>query len=177
MFRDCLKGKNAGSVVMIVNASHDPNDYDETIQALRYGEQNKNVIIESTALPEKKKPDAEEEDEAGLAKLRRELSEAKARMAVMEIEIREEIAREMGDQLSEMEARYKSRMEQVNGLGEEQFNRLLLSTKKKKNEEEISFSYNKEDVRALVQQIEECEEEMARMREVGLRIEQKTTKH
>jgi hypothetical protein len=45
LFRDCFVGANCGGVVMIVNASARPEDYDETAHALKYGALVKEVQV------------------------------------------------------------------------------------------------------------------------------------
>lgn len=45
LFRDCLVGGNSGGVVMVVNASARPADYDETAHALKYGALAKHVSV------------------------------------------------------------------------------------------------------------------------------------
>ncbi len=45
LFRDCFVGANCGGVVMIVNASARPEDYDETAHALKYGAIVKEVQV------------------------------------------------------------------------------------------------------------------------------------
>ena len=47
LFRDCLRGRNCAGVVMVVNASPDPLDFEETCQALRYGEMTRSTAIET----------------------------------------------------------------------------------------------------------------------------------
>lgn len=49
LFRDCLRGKNSSSVAMIVNASAEPDDFEETLQAVRYGELTKSTIVEQSS--------------------------------------------------------------------------------------------------------------------------------
>jgi len=49
LFRDCLRGRNSAGVVMVVNASPEPTDFEETTQALRYGEMTRSTAIEASS--------------------------------------------------------------------------------------------------------------------------------
>jgi hypothetical protein len=280
LFRDCLRGKNCGGVCMIVNASPDPVDFEETSQALRYGELTRSTSIENNPaatnllslaaavlnggakydyngrlvrttaimtaslqpivnehpissnsnevqtiiqnLSRNKGENAvkfavrEVEEErmisvdgprdmrrlsspiaipsisAGISRefaspvelnilpkaatpvdplveeneqLRKELAEARAKCVTIEMEIRDELSLEMAERLKEMEQRYLSRLNRAQHLGDERTEMLQMSMKKAQQEHLTVEGYTADDIKLLLDQIKECEEEMQRMRD------------
>jgi len=236
LFRDCLRGRNCGGVAMIVNASVEASDYDETLNALRYGELVKSTAVETLpaaapplgAIPGMKydyngrltrvdgaataaanavapavKPPtistaaaigvlqtygsssslpttttttatAAAETIAALqgeiAELKRELAEARTRAVMLEVEIREEVAKEMGERIAELERRYGERLARACDLGDDRFEALAQSVKKRAaGEHGGGQKYTLDDLKVLAEQIDECEEEMERMRQAHAR--------
>ena len=256
LFRDCLKGKNCGGVVMIVNASSNPTDFEETNQALRYGEMTKSTAIESNSSnnlinlaaaagagkrydyngrvireqaqnggvigvkpiieekpvivteifkeitnkePEPRKsvssPVIVQQNKAHIPSfaspvvvlpskapvpvtpavvsfdeetesLRRELAEARGRLVTLEMEIREELTKEMNQRIQELQERYLPQINRTQDLMKESEEHLLRSRKKMSQQ---ASGVTIEDLKILADQVKECEDEMDRMREIHAR--------
>jgi len=202
---------------MILCASPEPGDYDETIHALKYGAIVKSVKVErsvpsraslvsglydangrriaSSVNPPrtmsrlshvlgssknifsgKKKiqrhHSANETDEEGALEiqdhpdfilLQQELIGSRMQCVTLEAEIREEVAAEMAERLQEMEGLFRKRVDAAKQISDNKSDLLLRNLRKRMDQGGANI-YTMEDIESLVQNINECEEEMERMR-------------
>ena len=104
-----------------------------------------------------------------LAELRQELVDVQSKALHLESAIRAEVAAEMATRLEEMEASYRAREEEAIRISEDTVERRVENLRKKdasdRNDGGGAFC-TRQDAEELAEQIEECEEEMERMREV-----------
>jgi len=95
-----------------------------------------------------------------------ELADARLKCVTMETEIREEVAQEMAQRLEEMEAVFRSRVDAAKQISDNKSEMLLKNLRNRMMEGGKSNVYSLGDIEALVQNINECEEEMERMRKL-----------
>jgi len=199
---------------MVVNASPDMCDFDETLQALRFGEITKSTmihqqqpilssitnqdmnnktsrrviydkhgravfidfpIIESPSItnvgtsslpsrtaqattPDKLPNNMQEEYD----QLQREIMELKHKYDAQEIEIRDKLSIEMESHLTEMQRKYDER---INRIMQQQEERRSSARKSIKSSSAPDMKVTMEDLKDLVDQVDECEAEMKRMKD------------
>ncbi|GBG26049.1 Kinesin, putative [Hondaea fermentalgiana] len=106
------------------------------------------------------------EDHPVVHALIHELADARLRCINMEAEIRQEVAQEMAQRLEEMEAVFRRRVDAAKQISDNKSDMLLKNLRKRMEEGGKNHLYSMEDIEALVTNINECEEEMERMRQL-----------
>ena len=107
------------------------------------------------------------------AMLQRELAELRSHCISLETEIREEVALEMAERLMAMEKVYNERLDAATLISEGKTAKKISNMKRrihlntpKVDKNTLDNIVSAQDVKDLAQQVNECEEEMARMRTV-----------